>query len=82
MIGDFLAMAVVGMVTTAPDAIMIMIGVVAVNACRRRLQRCGMVGFVRRMRVRRRAEEETYSKQQPTKHPERSEAHSCSLAVE
>ena len=86
MIGDLLAMAVVRMVDFAPVAIMIVLSigvhVVAVNACHPRLHRCGMVDSVRRMRVRRRAEEETHSKQKPTKHLERSEKHACWLALE
>jgi hypothetical protein len=86
VISDLLAVAVVRIVRLVRTVTMIVpniaVRVMAVGACRPDLNGCGMVDFVRRMRMRRRAEEESHSKQKPTKHLERNEKHACWLALE
>ena len=55
--------------------------VMAVDACRDHLNGCGMIDAVRRMRMRRRAEQESHSKHKPSKRIERSEVHHCWLSL-
>ena len=86
MISDFVAMAVVGvMPIVITIMVMVVLGIsvhivgVAAFHC---LDWFDMADSIRRMRVRRRAEEETHSKQQPTKHLERTQEHARWLALE
>ena len=85
VIPDILAVAMARIVALVRAVVMIVayigVGVMAVADDRAQINGWGMIDSVRRMRMRRRAEQESYSKQKPTKHIERSEEHHCWLPL-
>ena len=86
VIRNILTVVMAGIVPLVRAVVMIVayIGVVvmAVADYLPHFKGCGMIASVRRMRMRRRAEQESYSKQKPTKHIKRSEDHLSSLSLQ
>ena len=86
VIPDILAVTMAGIVPLIRAVVMIVFynGIVvrAVADYLPHSNGCRMIDSVRRMRMRRRAEQESYNKQKPTKHIKRSEDHLSSLSLQ
>ena len=84
VIPDILAVTMAGFVPLIRAVVMIVsyFGVVVMADDQLHSNGCRMIDSVRRMRMRRRAEQESYSKQKPAKHIKRSEDHLSSLSLQ